>query len=231
MVRGADVTHGVTRRNVIGAALVASGMGGWLWQRQASGQSQAGFPATWPGLDQLTYRNVPGNLIFRGTRSLEGRVVRWFDDASDYTHVGVLVPGNALERWQVIHATPDSNAVVCEPISLFLASPGTFAAETFGWRVASSDTGEAVARQAQLWIGKPFDGAFDSEDDDSLYCTELIWKVVQTLGWVGAPELRTLATPLGQKRVITISQLLTRLPIFPTWAARADGPVSDTQPS
>lgn len=222
MVRGADVTRFATRRNVIGAALIASGMGAWFLRGQARGHAPAGFSATLPGLDLLAFHyHAPGDLIFRGTRSLEGSVVRWFDDASDYTHVGVLVSGDGAQTWQVIHATPDSNSVISEPLSLFLGHPGTFAAESFGWRVAPPGSGEAVARQARLCLGRPFDGAFDSEDDTHLYCTELVWKIAQGLGWVGAPELRTLATPLGPKKVITISQLLNRLPIYPTWTARA----------
>lgn len=203
---------------MLALASLGAGLGAWAWLGLGSVPAKAHSARSATDLAALAARNVAGNLLFRGTRSLQGRVVRWFDDASDYTHVGVLVPAAAGAHWAVVHATPDGNAVVREPLDSFLNHPGTFLAASFGW--SRPLDAAALAGVVSGWIGRPFDGDFDSLDNRHLYCTELVWTAAQALGWVGPPELHTLHTPLGRKRVITVSQLLQRLPLTPTWTGR-----------
>lgn len=209
------------RRAWLGATLL--GGAGWAWHRLLASTAQPTHAAapTFHNLADLITHNAPGHLIFRGTRSVEGQVVRWFDDASDYTHVGVLVPDPTGRLNDVVHATPDGNAVRQEPLSTFLQHPGTFVAGSFGWQLPNGEAASALANQVQRWLGTPFDGDFNSDDSARLYCTELVWHAAQGLGWVAAPALHTLVTPLGVKQVITISHLLQRLPLRPTWVGRA----------
>ncbi|NIC42818.1 YiiX/YebB-like N1pC/P60 family cysteine hydrolase [Aquabacterium sp. A08] len=213
-----DELRPLPRRQALAWAAAAGGLGlgaAWLGLVQAPAQATPARAAQ--ALAPLQAGNVAGNLLFRGTRSLEGRVVRWFDDASDYTHVGVMVPASS-GGWSVVHATPDGQAVVREPLAAFVSHPGSFLAASFGWAPATGRAPQALAELVSGWIGRPFDGDFDSQDPQRLYCTELVWAAAQALGWVGPPALHTLQTPLGPKQVITVSHLLQRLPLVPTWA-------------
>lgn len=154
-----------------------------------------------------------GRLIFRGTRSREGQVVRWFDEQSEFTHVGILAnQTGSNNQWNVIHATPDHAKVILENLDDFLKTPGIFSACVFKWNLPFPKKESDIAHLATQWIGTPFDGKFDF-DNPSLYCTELVWKAAQSLHWVSEPRLRTLHTPLGTKRVLLISHLLEQLPI------------------
>lgn len=165
-----------------------------------------------PDIDISTLAN--GRLIFRGTRSREGRVVSWFDDQSEFTHVGVLFnhPGSG-SHWDVIHATPDRSSVVQERLEDFLRIPSIFSVAVFQWDLPHHKSESDLALQAARWIGTPFDGGFDF-NNQNLYCTELVWKAAQSLNWAEEPRFTTLNTPLGSKRVVMISDLLEQLPLI-----------------
>jgi len=155
-----------------------------------------------------------GRLIFRGTRSREGRVVSWFDDQSEFTHVGILInQSHALNHWGVIHATPDQAKVIQENLHDFLKIPSLFSVGVFQWNRPLPQNESDLAHLAAQWIDSPFDGGFDF-DSPSLYCTELVWKAAQSLNWAGAPKLTTLNTPLGRKRILMVGDLLEQLPLI-----------------
>ncbi|MBT9160690.1 MAG: hypothetical protein DDT26_01979 [Dehalococcoidia bacterium] len=163
-------------------------------------------------IDANTLAN--GRLIFRGTRSREGRVVSWFDEQSEFTHVGILINQlDAKDHWNVIHATPDHAKVVQERLEDFLKIPSLFSAAVFQWNLPSPISESDISQQATQWIGTPFDGGFDFYNQD-LYCTELVWKAAQSLNWVDEPKLTTLKTPFGAKRVLMIGDLLKQLPLI-----------------
>lgn len=164
-----------------------------------------------------------GRLIFRGTRSTEGQVVRWFDRQNEFTHVGILTDApNAADRWEVIHANPDHNHVSREPLTAFLTAPGIFSAAVFGWNLPAFAREADLAAQASQWIGIPFDADF-AWDTGAVYCTELVWKAAQALSWVHQPKTSLLRTPWGTREVLLISDLLSQLPI-----QRLQGPSDDT---
>ena len=169
------------------------------------------------GSIDIASRAQVGDVLFRGTRSVEGRVVRWFDSASDYTHVGVLVRHPAEPGWAVVHASSDTRHVTLEPLHDYTSVDGMVAAGLYRWQGVESAALQALQSDALATVGRPFDGAFDSADAAHLYCTELVWLLAQWRGWAGAPVLKAIATPLGGLRVVTIDALLRELPLQPVW--------------
>lgn len=158
-----------------------------------------------------------GDVLFRGTRSLEGNVVRWFDGASDYTHVGVVVRHPVEGAWGVVHASSDTRQVTLERLDEFMTIDGMAAAGLYRWQGADPAVLRVLQADAMATVGRPFDGAFDAVDATRVYCTELIWMLAQRRGWAGAPVLKPITTPLGSLRVITIDALLRDLPLRRAW--------------
>ncbi|WP_291214518.1 YiiX/YebB-like N1pC/P60 family cysteine hydrolase [Hydrogenophaga sp.] len=158
-----------------------------------------------------------GDVLFRGTRSVEGNVVRWFDGVSDYTHAGVLVRHPAEPVWGVVHASSDTRRVTLDRLDTFTSVDGIAAAGLYRWRGASPAAQQTLQADAISTVGRPFDGAFDAAETTRLYCTELIWMLAQSGGWAGEPVLKPISTPLGGLRVITIESLLRDLPLQRVW--------------
>ncbi len=158
-----------------------------------------------------------GDVLFRGTRSLEGNVVHWFDGVSDYTHAGVLVRHPAEPVWGVVHASSDTRQVTLDRLDVFLSVEGIAAAGLYRWRETNPAAELTLQANAIGTVGRPFDGAFDAGETTRLYCTELIWMLAQSGGWAGEPVLKPISTPLGGLRVITIESLLRDLPLQRVW--------------
>lgn len=158
-----------------------------------------------------------GDVLFRGTRSLEGNVVRWFDGVSDYTHAGVLVRHPAEPVWGVVHANSDTRRVTLDRLDTFTSVEGIAAAGLYRWRGASPAAQQTLHAEAIGTVGRPFDGSFDAGESTRLYCTELIWMLAQSGGLAGDPVLKPISTPLGGLRVITIEALLRELPLQRVW--------------
>jgi len=177
---------------------------------------------------EIAARAQTGDLIFRGTQSMEGNVVRWFDGKSDFTHVGMLVRSASESNWSVVHATPDTRQVTLERLETFTSTAHLTAAGLYRWQSVDPASIDLLQRDAISTVGRPFDGAYDASDVASLYCTELIWLLAQHRGWVGAPMLKTISTPLGRLRVITIDALLRDLPLTEVWHS---GPAHDQVPT
>lgn len=156
-------------------------------------------------------------MLFRGTRSVEGSVVRWFDGVSDYTHAGVLVRHPSEPVWGVVHASSDTRRVMLDRLDTFTSGEGTASAGLYRWLGASPAGLQTLQADAISTVGRPFDGAFDASENKRLYCTELIWMLAQSVGWAGDPVLKPISTPLGGLHVITIESLLRDLPLQRVW--------------
>lgn len=210
------------RRWLIASACAWSAMAAAGVHRPWSMAGSVGQQGARPMVDALRQAARPGDLLFRGTRSLEGQVVRWYDGASDFTHVGVVVAsaGAALE---VVHASPDVHRVTADPLETFLQTEGIHAAGLYRWLGADDRSLTQLQSDALASVGRRFDGAFDSADAAELYCTELVWMLARQRGWVDRPALKTLRTPLGPRHVITVEALLQQLPLQPVWQQGADG--------
>lgn len=211
------------RRTLLGAtALAGLSTLGLLVHRSAEGRATIDAAA-------IAAQAQVGDLLFRGTRSLEGQVVRWIDGVSDFTHVGVLVQHPADHAWGVVHASSDTRQVSLDTLDTFTSVEGMATAGLFRWRGASPVARHTLQSEALGTVGRPFDGAFDSIDATQLYCTELIWMLARRRGWAGAPVLQSITTPLGGLRVITIDALLRDLPLQPVWHSE-HGPSTRLQP-
>ncbi len=118
-----------------------------------------------------------GDLIMRHGNGLWSDFIRE-RNLSDkrFSHVGIIVRGgNAEAEFFVIHADCDAagaGAVRKEPLADFLRE-----AKRIGvFRPRGNVSAGAAAKAAETFLGRPFDRAFNLENDDELYCTELIFR-------------------------------------------------------
>ncbi len=156
-----------------------------------------------------------GDLIFRRGESLASRLVLLADSQSVYSHVGLLLVGGSHPL--VVHVVSpetfgDPASVQVEPLATFIAGQRTSAVtvrrldhpQSGHYASLAAEAASAYARQAL-----PFDGRFDLESKDRLYCTELVWRAYLEAGidLVDGVFVR-LATPFGKGRFLLPSSLL-----------------------
>jgi len=131
---------------------------------------------------------VTGDIIFRKGISLVSRMVLLADGTSPYSHTGIIYRnGDSL---LVIHSVPaenkDENDIVkAETIEEFLLIDRAEAVAVY--RLKEEFTEEKILTLSQFILfhssnSTPFDDSFDLENDEKLYCTELIWKAYLQAG-------------------------------------------------
>lgn len=101
----------------------------------------------------------------------------------DVTHAGIIVKRNG--NWCVIHSlssdVTDIDGVQIQPLDTFLSysAPG----KVIVVRTKDSDVafGQEVAARAEVYLKKqvPFDHSGVIDDDEKLFCTEMIWKILE----------------------------------------------------
>lgn len=119
-----------------------------------------------------------GDLIMRHGNGLWSDFIRE-RNLSDkrFSHIGILVRdgGNAEAEFFVIHAdcnAAGAGAVRKEPLADFLRE-----AKRVGvFRPCGNVPAGTAAKAAETFLGRPFDRAFNLENADELYCTELIFR-------------------------------------------------------
>ncbi len=122
------------------------------------------------------YQLREGDIVFQGNPGLQSDAVRAATD-SPYTHCGVVVETrDGLAVFEAIHP------VRVTRLEDFIARslPGTFHA-----RRLNQALDPAWVDQARKWAeqqnGKPYDSLF-AWSDDSMYCSELVWKLYRAGG-------------------------------------------------
>ncbi|MFN7178959.1 YiiX/YebB-like N1pC/P60 family cysteine hydrolase [Hyphomonas sp.] len=152
---------------------------GLVW---AAGGAQAQLsPKALPGLEA-------GDLLFKGAETGAGTRVAagWSLGDKRWGHVGIVADGGR----SVIHADTgkpgEAGAVRKVALADFLAD-----VETLG--IYEIDlTGEARATYlafAESSVGLPFDHGFSVRSENSLYCSELVWRAMSAgLGEDAIPE-------------------------------------------
>jgi len=115
-----------------------------------------------------------GDLIFRQGSDTASAVVLAGKTKSIYSHVGMIVIKNKAAL--VIHAVPaetknEVGGVKLESVDLFTRSDRAVHVAIMR---PQYNVGENAAKKALTYIGKPFDAAFNLQDDSALYCTELV---------------------------------------------------------
>ena len=132
-----------------------------------------------------------GDLVFRRGRDLVSRMVLEMDDASRYSHVGLIY--RAGSQLFVIHAVPaensaERNEVKMEPFQVFASASRATEIAIYRLREMNDSTHSAVASKAAdhalrlAAAHTPFDSEFDLSTPDALYCTELVWHVYKMAG-------------------------------------------------
>lgn len=155
-----------------------------------------------------------GDLIFRKGRSLVSRIVLIADGNSPYSHIGIVKKSNGSVF--VIHSVPaeeefEKDKIKIEPVELFCRVDRC--SEVAVYRISSADKNSlAPAIEYALTALKkhlPFDGNFDLTTDESLYCTELVWKAFLKSGidLVGK-EFDSVSLPFGPAKCILPGRIL-----------------------
>ncbi len=128
-----------------------------------------------------------GDLVFRRGSSLLSRAVLSADGAIPYSHVGVVNREN--DKIRVIHVEPGDrpgrlNTVAIDSLADFLAPGKASAAAVYRLRSDVADRAPAAVLAASGYAARrvPFDDAFDLATDDTLYCTELVWRSYRMAG-------------------------------------------------
>ena len=145
----------------------------------------AGIEAQPPSLDTSVLQS--GDLVFRegvGWRSTAVVAASRFR----LTHVGIVERvGDSIF---VIDAEPpeDGRPGVVRRVTLAQFSSPRDAKRTVAYRLTGLSGQQRLSREARRFVGRPFDDAFDLDDDSALYCTELVWRSLATTGEQFRPQ-------------------------------------------
>jgi cell wall-associated NlpC family hydrolase len=119
-----------------------------------------------------------GDLIFVRGSTIRGTIVRFFEKSNQYSHVGIVVKND--NSIQVIHASPGENAEhVIRKVSLAEFVADEKITDFAIYRVSEDHQllQKATSYAEECARNKvPFDDAFSMKSEDSLYCTELVWR-------------------------------------------------------
>lgn len=122
-----------------------------------------------------------GDLIFRRADGAGSQFVDTLDQQSSFSHVGMIYVASDGGAF-VIHVLPqDPDIVQLEPLNTFLQDAVVVAV----YRPIEEIADEAIfaTEKALVWVGeKQFDRDFDLRTDETLYCTELVYKAYQEAG-------------------------------------------------
>jgi hypothetical protein len=133
-----------------------------------------------------------GDIIVAGGVSLQSRVVLAMTDDNQYSHVGMIqATPNGLF---VIHAAPTGagdggvgDKVARIPLSLFLAERGYVAVQVMrlkAWSAEAEQLAQDASEYAYACVEKaiPFDSNFDLAEQNTMYCSELVYLAYQHAG-------------------------------------------------
>lgn len=133
-----------------------------------------------------------GDIIVAGGVSLQSRMVMSLTDANRYSHVGMIqVTPQGL---YVIHAAPTGagdggvgDKVARIPLSLFLADRGYVEVQVMRIKAQSAETmqlAQDACAYAHACVQQdiPFDNEFDLDEQDTMYCSELVYLAYQQAG-------------------------------------------------
>lgn len=160
---------------------------------------------------------VAGDLIFRRGSSFASHLVLSCDPNSIYSHVGIIYKTH--DTTFVIHAVPGENApntpeyVKCEPLEEFLTQDKT---TDYGFCHIKSDyrqTAELAAQKAYSFYKSHciFDHEFNLQNNQALYCTELVWKAYQMAGLNLIKPADINALPLSDSQIIYPSTIFNSM--------------------
>lgn len=123
-------------------------------------------------------------LVFRGTSSKEGRLVRQFNlKDSLSSHVGILLFKG--DKWYVYHVLDnrdEASDLLKQPIDCFFNSPDVKINYASIWSLSNSDSILINKVHERLGFFESecieFDRRFSLKDSDQLYCSEFIYELL-----------------------------------------------------
>ncbi len=125
-----------------------------------------------------------GDLILIRGRHWRSRAVQTLRRREAFTHIGILVEQN--DGLWVVHASPEAETegVAVETLEDFLKSPHLRAVRVrrLGEGLPQMRNAASLAALEMGGQGLPFDGNFDLDSEDRIYCSELIWRAYCAVG-------------------------------------------------
>lgn len=126
-----------------------------------------------------------GDIILRkGFGLFSDHIATQFNDGSaDVTHAGILTKEKG--QWQVIHSlssdVSDIDGVQQQPLDTFLAYSVPNKIMVTRVKNAAMALGGKITSSAKARLGKniPFDHSGKFDDSTELFCTELIWEILE----------------------------------------------------
>lgn len=148
-------------------------------------------------LDEEVYSLLkPGDIIMRRGRGFfSDNIIRSLNDSAAVSHVALLNKKN--DEWQVIHSISrllsETNGIQTQALKDFHrhSRPGS----TIIVRYRSTDSEiEKMIQKAEnlLALQLPFDNSFNLENNSSIYCSELIYRILPEEFQTGALILRNM---------------------------------------
>lgn len=115
------------------------------------------------------------------------------EDNYDVTHAGILYKKN--NEWYVIHSlssdVSDFDGVQEQKLEEFLVYSAPQKILVVRTKGTTAEQGKQIVEEAQKYLAKktPFDHRGVIDNDEKLYCTELIWHIVANrLNYIQLPE-------------------------------------------
>lgn len=151
-----------------------------------------------------------GDIIFRRGTDAVSRAILTSDTGGNYSHVGLIVMQH--QHAFVLHAIPaeisgEGDKVKIEPLAMFTSSSRSLAVSVLRPRHNAQVSGKRAVNYALSRIGTPFDFSFDSNDDSSLYCTELVWRAYEAAGVQIVDAAKLISVPLLASNIVPPSAI------------------------
>lgn len=151
------------------------GRHGVVWGVVLAGVVFIGFGAAcWGGAkNEVAYVPKEGDVVFQSLPS--GPMVSMIEGAtkSPYSHCGIVAPeGQGWVVWEAlgtVHATP---------LEEFLGRGRGGFYEVYRFKGEDKELGGKVVEKAKGYAGRPYDARYRM-DDESIYCSELIYKAYE----------------------------------------------------
>jgi len=123
-----------------------------------------------------------GDVIFVNGKSWRSKAVTFFfRHPAGFSHSGVVRIKQGVPF--VIHASPERESVEMEPLEDFLSPMEIDRAAVYRLKGGKGNAERASRTAWNYYIEKrPFDTLFDTNNEDEIYCTELIWKAYISAG-------------------------------------------------
>lgn len=139
--------------------------------------------------EDIVFRRGIGQIsdtIAAVATSVTGRQTRW-------THAGIAVRLRPNGKLYILHAIEERGVTLDTPERFFAPT------EAIAGDSRRIKRGAQVAQAALQFLGRPFDTSFSLAEQDSIYCSELVWLALQDTGI--QPEVQLRNVPIVGKSV------------------------------